>query len=199
MYKPSNHLVIPYLLTYLPIYETYTKVKPDTNSVEVRPQASDNMHPVPWWVLVHCFWSSVLLPMIMAMLWSAVLTVVLAVEEDSLLCEDIFNVTQHTCFTCEVGVEKTSISLNGPTAYPHLTSFFSCTYLHVAYRSLAKQSASELLWYIRASPGVLSAIGWRKVKKMPVWIRKMVLAQHKYILCSGWWRAQLSVCPQKRV
>jgi len=55
MYKPSSYLVIPYLLTYLPIYETYTKVKPDTNSVEVHPQVSNNMHPVPWWVLVHCF------------------------------------------------------------------------------------------------------------------------------------------------
>jgi hypothetical protein len=52
MYKPSIYLEVAYFLTYLPIYETYfltelvTKMKPNTNSVEVHPQLSNNRHPV---------------------------------------------------------------------------------------------------------------------------------------------------------
>ncbi len=48
MYKPSIYLVV----NYLPIYETYflqnliTKVKPNSNSVDVHPQLSNNRHPV---------------------------------------------------------------------------------------------------------------------------------------------------------
>jgi hypothetical protein len=51
MYKPSTYLVITYLPTCLPIYETYitaelvTKVKPNINSVEVHPRLSYKGHP----------------------------------------------------------------------------------------------------------------------------------------------------------
>jgi hypothetical protein len=51
MYKPSIHLGIAYVSTYLPMYETYifptelaTKVKPNINSVEVHPQLSTKGH-----------------------------------------------------------------------------------------------------------------------------------------------------------
>jgi hypothetical protein len=52
MYKPSTYLVVSYFSTYLPMYETYflkdfvTKLKPNTNSVEVHPRLSNNEHPV---------------------------------------------------------------------------------------------------------------------------------------------------------
>ncbi len=52
MCNPSIYLEVAYFLTYLPIYKTYfltelvTKMKPNTNSVEVHPQLSNNRHPV---------------------------------------------------------------------------------------------------------------------------------------------------------
>ncbi len=53
MYKPSTYLVITYLPTYPPMYQTYffftelvTKVKPNIDLVEVHPQLSNNKHLV---------------------------------------------------------------------------------------------------------------------------------------------------------
>jgi hypothetical protein len=52
MYKPSTYLLITYFPTYLAISENYflteliTKAKPNSNSVEVHPQLSNNRHPM---------------------------------------------------------------------------------------------------------------------------------------------------------
>jgi hypothetical protein len=53
MCKASTYLVVMYIPTYLPINvrdlfptKLVTKVKPNTNSVQVHPQLSNNSHPV---------------------------------------------------------------------------------------------------------------------------------------------------------
>jgi hypothetical protein len=69
MYKPFTYLwnLFSYLSTYtydLLLTEWVTKVKPNSNSVEVHPQMSHTRHPSGWFVgvLVHsgrisCWWS----------------------------------------------------------------------------------------------------------------------------------------------
>ncbi len=52
MYIPSTHLVVTYIPTYLPMYETYflqnwlTNVKPNFNLIEVHRQLSNSRHPM---------------------------------------------------------------------------------------------------------------------------------------------------------